>query len=240
MKKIYVSAGHSAIEAKKGEKPTDRGAAGNGFIEGVEMAELRNIIVKELKVLGAEVIVDKDDTILTDTLKEFKPKTTENDIVVDLHMNSASPKATGVETLVPDPPTQFERSLAEKFSKTVSDILGIPMRGIKGVKTEAESQHKRLGFMRLTGANMLLEVCFISNPNDMRVYREKRFELGKALAKVLFEATKGTVQTEKIYTVVAGDTLSKIAVKNKTTITKLKTDNKLSSDLIQIGQKLKI
>lgn len=44
----------------------------------------------------------------------------------------------------------------------------------------------------------------------------------------------------KFYTVVAGDSLSKIAVKNRTTITKLKTDNNLSSDLIKIGQKLKV
>lgn len=231
MKKIYVSAGHSNNVGKR-----DAGATGNGFIEGVEMVELRSIIVKELKELGAEVIVDKDDTILADTLKEFKPKTTENDIVLDLHLNSATAKATGVETLVPDPPTQFERNLAEKFSKTVSDILGIPMRGVKGVKTESESQHKRLGFMRLAGANILLEVCFISNPNDMKIYREKRFELGEALAKVLFEAS----QTEKIYTVAAGDSLSKIAVKNRTTIIKLKADNNLSSDLIKVGQKLKV
>lgn len=231
MKRVFISSGHSNKVGR------DRGAAGNGFIEGVEMAELRSILVKELKALGAEVITDKDDTILADTLKEFRPKTTENDIVVDLHMNAATAKATGVETLVPNPPTQFERSLAERFSKTVSDILGIPMRGIKGVKTEAESQHKRLGFMRLLGANILLEVCFISNPNDMKVYREKRFELGKALAKVLFDASKGT---ENIYTVIAGDSLSKIATKYRTTVTKLKVDNKLSTDTIQIGQKLKV
>lgn len=234
-KKIYVSAGHSS----KPGNGRDAGASGNGFIEGVEMAELRNIIVKELKVLGAEVIVDKDDSILTDTIKEFKPITTENDIVVDLHLNSATAKATGVETLVPDPPTQFERNLAERFSRTVSDILGIPTRGVKGVKTEAESQHKRLGFMRLAGSNILLEVCFISNPNDMKIYREKRFELGKALAKVLFELS-GVANTSNYHIVVAGDSLSKIATKYRTTINKLKSNNGLNSDLIKIGQKIKI
>lgn len=44
----------------------------------------------------------------------------------------------------------------------------------------------------------------------------------------------------KLYTVVAGDSLSKIAVKYKTTITKLKKDNLLNTDVIQIGQKLKV
>lgn len=44
----------------------------------------------------------------------------------------------------------------------------------------------------------------------------------------------------KFYTVVAGDSLSKIAVNNNTTIVKLKFNNKLTSDLIKIGQKLKV
>lgn len=231
MKKIYISSGHSQTKGR------DCGASANGFVEGVEMAELRQIIIKELKVLGAEVIQDKDDSILAETVKEFKPKITENDICIDLHMNAATPKATGVETLVPENPTQSERILAESISKTVSEVLGIPTRGVKGVKTEAESQHKRLGFMRLSGTNALLETCFITNPNDMKAYRQKRFELGKALAKVLFDATK---ENEKTYSVISGDTLSKIAIRFNTTVSKLKAENKLSTDVIQIGQKLKV
>ena len=42
------------------------------------------------------------------------------------------------------------------------------------------------------------------------------------------------------YTVVTGDSLSKIAKKASTTVTALKTLNKLTSDTIKIGQKLKI
>lgn len=236
MKKIYISAGHSNKAGR------DRGAAGNGFIEGVEMCELREIIAEELKILGSDVVVDKDDSILSDTIRDFK--STEIDILIDLHMNAATPKATGVETLVPDPPTKDERVLAEKISQVTSEILGIPLRGIKGVKTEADSQHKRLGFMRLLGTTVLLETCFISNANDMKSYRKNRFKLGKALAKVLFEATQKTStiinKDSKFYTVVSGDTLSKIAVKNNTTVTKIKKENNLNSDLIKIGQKLKI
>lgn len=234
MADIFISAGHSNRQGR------DRGASGNGFIEGVEMAELRKSIIKELENLGSKVYFDKDDSILADTLKEFKPKTKKGDILLDLHMNAATPKATGVETLVPDPPTPEERKLAEQLSKTVSEILNIPLRGIKGVKTEAESQHKRLGFMRLEGTTVLLEVCFISNPNDMKSYREKRFILAKELAKVLHNSLNSTTLESNIYTVVSGDSLSKIAIKFKTTITKIKSDNKLSSDLIKVGQKLKV
>lgn len=43
-----------------------------------------------------------------------------------------------------------------------------------------------------------------------------------------------------VYSVVPGDTLSKIAAKYKTTVSKIKSDNELKTDVIQIGQKLKI
>lgn len=48
------------------------------------------------------------------------------------------------------------------------------------------------------------------------------------------------VVTGKPYTVVKGDTLSKIALDNKTTVDAIKKLNKLNSDVIKIGQRLKI
>lgn len=48
------------------------------------------------------------------------------------------------------------------------------------------------------------------------------------------------VPTSTIYTVKKGDTLSKIARAQGTTVTALKKANRLSSDVIRVGQKLKI
>jgi LysM repeat protein len=52
--------------------------------------------------------------------------------------------------------------------------------------------------------------------------------------------TNTTPTQENIYIVKSGDTLSKIATQFRTTITKIKKDNSLTSDLIKVGQKLKI
>lgn len=46
--------------------------------------------------------------------------------------------------------------------------------------------------------------------------------------------------SEKVYQVVSGDTLEKIARKHETTIQKIKDLNSLSSDRIYVGQKLKM
>lgn len=238
MRKVFISAGHSSkIGKNQLGKIIDNGACANGFIEGVEAAELRNIIYTELKKLGLTASVDKDDSILADTLRAFKNLTTKDSIVVDIHFNSSSAAATGTETLVPDNPTQFEKDLAEAVNSSIVKTLGLKSRG---VKTEASSHHGRLVFFRLTGENILLEVCFISNKSDMEAYRKNRFVLGKNIAEVIFKFANNVGSAEKIHIVQKGDSLSKIAAMYKTTITKIKTDNGLQTDTIQIGQKLKL
>lgn len=237
MRKIFISAGHSNKSGK------DRGAAGNGFIEGELAVELRNLIVKELKKLGVNAIVDKDDSILSESLTFFKNLTTNTCIVLDIHWNAGPTTATGTETLIPSENTEFERRLAARLSQSVSSRLGIPMRGkhagLSGVKSEADSHHGRLGWMRLTGENVLMEVCFISSANDMLSYQNNKLKLSEDIAKVLFEfASEKSVRNQKTYKVVPGDTISGIARRYNMTNDELRKLNSLTSDILRVGQVL--
>lgn len=176
-------------------KGKDRGAAGNGFVEGELTVELRNLIVTELGKLGVTPVVDADDSILAQTLNFFKNLTGNSSIVLDLHWNAAaSTTATGTETLVPSDATEFEIKLAGDLSDTVADVLQILRRGQfknrRGVKSEAESHHGRLGFMRLKGENVLMEICFITNKADMERYQAKKQLLAKMIAEKLADAAK--------------------------------------------------
>jgi N-acetylmuramoyl-L-alanine amidase len=242
MRKIFISAGHS------NQKGTDRGASGNGFIEGELTVELRDLIVSELKKMGVSPIVDSNNSVLSQTVNFFKNLTTNTCIVMDIHWNAGPPTATGTETLIPSDNTKFERDLAGRISKTVSDRLGIRTRGthmgIPGVKTEAESHHGRLGWMRLTGENILPEICFISSKSDMDSYQNNKLLLAKDIADVLIEfasdKTSDKQPTSKTHTVVSGDTLSKIAIKYGTTVNNIRTLNNLKNDNIKIGQVLKV
>ena len=230
MRTIFISAGHSNVLGK------DRGASGNGFVEGILTVEQRDLIVKELKKLGAKFVVDNNDSILSQTMAFFRNKTTKNCILVDLHWNASSPQATGTEVLVPASPTKFETDLATDLSKTISTILTIKNRG---VKTELQSARKSLGWMRLTGENILIETCFISNKKDMDSYQKNKEELAKQIASILYEYSN-KIDLQKTYIVKAGDSLLEIARKNKTTVSKIQKDNNLLSSNIKINQKLKI
>jgi LysM repeat protein len=54
------------------------------------------------------------------------------------------------------------------------------------------------------------------------------------------EHNETATSSKKTYTVKKGDTLSEIAQKHKTTVSKLKKLNHLKNDRLQIGQKLKL
>lgn len=237
MRQIYISAGHSTRQGR------DRGAVGNGFIEGVEAANFRRLLVQELRALGKVPIVDVDDSILSETLAFFRNRTTNNCIVLDIHFNSGPASATGTETLIPSENTEFERNLAKALSDTMSKVLAIPLRGnykgLSGVRTELESHHGRLGWMRLTGENVLIEICFISNPNDMRRYQENKHKLAKEIAKVLFKFAGGESE-QNYYIVQRGDTLNLIARRFDTTVSKIMQLNNMTNDIIRINQKIRI
>ena len=228
MRTIFLSAGHGG---------NDVGAVGNGYKEADLTIELRDLVLKYLNQLGAKVVIDDNKNALAQTITFFKNKVAKDSILLDIHWNSFNETSTGTEVLIPATPTKFETDLATDLSKVIATTLNIKNRG---VKTELQSARKSLGWMRLTGENVLIETCFISNKNDMKSYQENKEELAKRIAIVLFEYANRGISSENFYVVKAGDTLSKIAKENKTTVEKIQKDNNLKSTVIQINQKLKL
>jgi N-acetylmuramoyl-L-alanine amidase len=190
MRKVFLSAGHS-----NNSKPgSDRGASGNGFIEGELTVELRSLIHDELCNLGINAELDKNSNVLRDTIALFRDIITDKCIAIDLHWNAATPQATGTEVLIPKNPSQFEQELASDLAKTISNTLGIRMRGVyngkPGVKTEDMSARGTLGWMRLKGENILPEISFITNKDDMDRYQKNKNLLAKNMAKVIYDYAK--------------------------------------------------
>lgn len=242
MRRIFISAGHTNVPGK------DRGASGNGYVEGDLTVEFRDMVVDELKKIDntVKVSIDANGNALKESLRYFRNLVSPKSLVVDIHWNAAVPQATGTEVLVPSNATNFETGLAHEIAMSISQTLGIRTRGnfhgLAGVKSESESHHGRLGWMRLTGQNVLIEMCFITNESDMRSYQMHKQELAERIACILYTRalTLDTSTNEVWHTIVRGDSLSSIAKKYNTTVKSIMTLNNLKSTIIYLGDKLKI
>lgn len=174
---IFILAGHTP----KGIHP-DPGAVANGFREADLTLELRDKIADKLRGKGCKVYEDDDSLRLAEVLADVK--STEKDIVCDIHFNAGPETATGIEVLIPARSTEDERDLARKLCSILSSIMKIRNRG---VKSESDGQHKSLGVMRESGINVLIEMCFITNKTDMLAYKTNIEKVADEIMYLLIE-----------------------------------------------------
>jgi N-acetylmuramoyl-L-alanine amidase len=186
---IYLLAGHH-IEGGKGT-----GARTNVYDEAVLAAELRNAIALALRARDVPVWKDRDEVSQSVQILELSQKVNRQDVVLDIHFNAAtSPNAGGVEVFVPDNPKPIALDFAHALVKKTAQVMGSRFRRSKhhelplGVKYHTETQHgdKGLFLMRTLQDKCdvvcLLEVAFLTNPDEMKRYMEVRFDLAENYA----------------------------------------------------------
>jgi len=182
---IFSSAGHCNV---RGHKNTDSGAVGiNGRWEADEAAKVRNRVKEILESKGYKVITDATYESLREYLNRIKPGNAS--VVVEYHFDCAdNPKATGCSCLVGDDSSKTSQSFAKELAEAVHSVLGVKLRDGgdgDGILFEHDSHRGRLGLMREAGTVALLEICFISNPDDMAKYDELFDPLCQAIAQVV-------------------------------------------------------
>jgi N-acetylmuramoyl-L-alanine amidase len=178
MRKLFLIAGHGG---------KDPGALGNGYVERDLAIELRRLIDLELRRIGVVATLDPDTNYLGQSLRWLRGKFGEKDVLLDIHWNaSPSSAATGSEVIIPNVSSQYEREFANALLKPLTDI-GFRNRG---VKPESDTARGRLALMNENAENLLLEVCFITNPRDMLLYQNSKNIIAKRLAYVIKEYLK--------------------------------------------------
>lgn len=166
---VYPSAGHH---------DKDPGAVANGWKEADLTKELRNLMIAEFNLRQHKIIVDQDWETNSQYQKRIKPGG--GSVIMDLHFNAVESKtATGVEVIVNNHASQHSIDLATEICQKLSTIMGIANRG---VKTEKQTARKGIGILNLkAGISVLVEVCFMSNPNDLRAYLKNKEAVACAL-----------------------------------------------------------
>jgi len=103
-----------------------------------------------------------------------------SDVALEIHFNSSANKtANGVECIA----LPKDKALAQKLSAAVSKVTGSRLRGIDGFITQEDSARGKLGYINAGG--LILEVSFLSNDSELKVFEDKYWLIGKAVADVL-------------------------------------------------------
>lgn len=175
MRTITITAGHSN---------TDPGAVNGIFKEADIAQDMRNMVAHYLRSEGVPVRTDgegKGNAPLAKAIELIKGSA----LAVEFHCNAAASKAAkGVEALAADK----HRLISQKLCKAVSGVMGNPLRGAQGWKSENSGQHSRLGYVR--GGGIILELFFISNDDELKIWQDKKWLVAKAVAGVLIDEAK--------------------------------------------------
>lgn len=179
---IFLSAGHNSKSITVKQDP---GAIGNGYKEGDLTIEFRDLVAHELDLLGIKYIKDSDDESLQQYVNRIN--TGDGSVVLEYHLDAGPETATGTTSLVEIDSDRLDKAFAKELSDTTASILGIKNRG---VKSEADTRHKRLALMRENGIICLHELCFITNIDDLKKLLAKKKELARAHALIILKYEK--------------------------------------------------
>lgn len=174
MKTFTVTAGHGG---------NDPGAvAKTGETENALMTELRDIVASKLKASGHAVRTDGDwrKNLPLPYAMTLVPGSV---AAIELHTNAAeNPSATGVEVISLPSKKELSRTIARR----IAHALGIPVRGAGGWIDQSQSARGRLGFVRVGG--LVVEVFFLSNPENLAVYQARKWLVASAIVAALEES----------------------------------------------------
>lgn len=173
---ITVTAGHSS---------SDPGAVNGTHIEANIAADMRNMVALYLKQADIEVRTDGEgqrNLSLNHAITLIKGSA----VAVEFHCNASHDKrANGVEALS----QTKDKVISQELCRAVTIESGFKVRGERGWKPENSGQHSRLGYVRSGG--IILELFFISNEEELKVWYAKKWLIAKSVAGVLIEVARG-------------------------------------------------
>lgn len=234
-KKIIIDSGHGG---------SDAGASGNGIVEKDLTLKISKYMKKRFDELGIENSMTRttDETLdPSDRVKKVLGfyGNGKDVIVLSNHINAGG--GDGFEIIYA---LRNNDTLAKKIAQEIENT-GQNVRKYYQRRLPSNSSKDYYYIIRETPNTeaLLVEYGFLdSTGDDVSQLKNNYEDLSEAVVKAVasYIGVPYTSPTDEYYIVQKGDSLWSIANKFNTTATNLKNLNNLSSNLLQIGQKLKI
>lgn len=165
-----------------GGTPYDPGACGCGYKEAVETRRITTALAPMLRKYGFDVSMYDQNNDAYKILKNGGSLPLSGiGYVIEVHLNagvsdtSGNGSTTGTEVLVHtgEKGTTVEQAICKRIS-----ALGFKNRGVKrrGDLLVMNTVHRK-GI-----SHALIEVCFIDDADDMKLYKEKFYDIARAIA----------------------------------------------------------
>lgn len=232
LKGIVIDPGHGG---------SDPGAVSNGIKEKDYNLLISKYMYDRFKELGVPVnITRKEDTTLSPSDRTKKIKSFYGDskdvIVVSNHLNAGG--GEGAEVI-------YALRNNSTLSKKILDNLekdGLKIRKYYQQRLPSNSKKDYYFIHRDTPNNesIIVEYGFVDNESDANKIKNNYKQYAESVVKAISDYKGIKYYNDDYYTVVKGDNLWNLAKKYNTTVANIKSENNLKSDLLKIGQKLKI
>lgn len=235
-KKVVIDSGHGGV---------DGGSSGNGILEKEYTLKIGNYIKKRLDELGIENAMTRTSDELLD--QSTRPKKAQsffgkgNDVIVlSNHLNAGG--GDGAEII-------YALRNTDALSKLIAKELessGQNVRKYYQRRLPSNPSKDYYYLLRDTPNNetLIVEYGFLdSTGDDVNLIKNNWEDLAEAVVKALanYIGVPYSLNEESDYYVVKkGDSLWSIAKKYNMTVDELKSINNLKSNLLSIGQRLKI
>lgn len=233
LKGIVIDAGHGG---------SDSGAVGNGIVEKDLNLKIANYIANRLEALGLPVTMTRtDDTTLDPKARVKKILNAYGDdpnvLVISNHINAGG--GDGAEVI-------YALRNDDTLAKMILEEIGLSGQNTRKVYQRRLPSNPKKDYyyiLRETGKTepLIVEYGFLDSKGDDVNQLKNNYETyAEAVVKAITKYLNVPYESEfnDYYIVKKGDTLYSIALKNNTTVTKIKELNNLTTNNIKIGDKL--
>ena len=230
--KIVIDAGHGG---------DDPGASGNGIIEKDLNLKISNYMYDRFRELGVpvKIIRSTDETIspterVNRVLDAFG--NSEDVVVISNHINAGGGEGAEVIYALRNDDTLSNLVLQELANE------GQIIRKAYQRRLPSDTSKDYYFMQRNTGITepITVEYGFLDTEADAEKLKNNYLDYAEAVVRAVLQYIGYTDTTKNTYTVQKGDSLWSIAKKYNTTVEELKAANNLSSNLLSVGQILKI
>ena len=234
---VVIDAGHGGV---------DSGARGNEALEKDYTLLISKYMADRFRELGVPVYLTRDSDVTLNPSERVAKVLSffgndPNVVVLSNHLNAGG--GTGAEIIYA---LRNNSRLADNILTNIGNT-GQKIRRVYQRRLPSDATKDYYFILRDTGRTepLIIEYGFIDNANDLDFIKNNYKNLAEAVIKGVLEYkgipyTSPEVVISDTYKVMKGDTLYGIAKKLDTSVDEIKKINNLTSNVLSIGQVLKV